>query len=344
VAAGVLSVKGDLVLDEGSYADPAPGPEWPSSNQHWSDYCALSGGFTANGGCVSLFVQPTLIGQAARVRLAPEGHGAVVELDVLTVPKGATLDVKAVIGVDRIRVWGVIPMDVREWSARQAHPDPVALFGSVLKRALMIGGVEVQGEVRRERLASGGHVLATLRTPILSVLAPINTHSDNAVADQLFLMVGAAVGGGGDRAGGGEATRGALTALGLDADGIQQVDGSGLSRANRVSARHMVALLDTVIAADDAGSAAFIESLALAARTGTLADRMQGGAAALRVRAKSGFIGGTSGLSGVAMTEGGCLLVFSIFVDYPVLGGLNRGVWKPMQDAICEALVQSDGP
>ena len=94
------------------------------------------------------------------------------------------------------------------------------------------------------------------------------------------------------------------------------------------------------VAADDEGAQAFMDSLALSGRSGTLADRMIGTVAERRVRAKTGFIGGTSALSGVAITEDDRLLVFSILVEYPVLAGLNRDVWKPMQNSICEALVR----
>jgi D-alanyl-D-alanine carboxypeptidase len=57
------------------------------------------------------------------------------------------------------------------------------------------------------------------------------------------------------------------------------------------------------------------------------------------VRAKTGFIGGTSSLSGVVEALDGRAYVFSILVDYPRFDGLNTAVWKPMQDEICELLV-----
>ncbi len=58
-------------------------------------------------------------------------------------------------------------------------------------------------------------------------------------------------------------------------------------------------------------------------------------------RAKTGFIGGTSGLSGIVQTLDGRTLVFSILVEYPRYGGLNTSVWKPLQDEICTILVES---
>jgi D-alanyl-D-alanine carboxypeptidase len=61
------------------------------------------------------------------------------------------------------------------------------------------------------------------------------------------------------------------------------------------------------------------------------------------VHAKTGFIGGTSALSGLIDAADGRTLVFSILVEYPNLEGLNRSVWKPMEDAICEELAGASG-
>ncbi|MCH2107099.1 MAG: D-alanyl-D-alanine carboxypeptidase, partial [Planctomycetes bacterium] len=106
-----------------------------------------------------------------------------------------------------------------------------------------------------------------------------------------------------------------------------------------ISARQLVTLLDACVGRGDEGAAALMQSLALAGETGTLEDRMGGTGAAGMVRAKSGFINGTSALSGVAMTESERFLLFSILVNYKPKAGLNRAVWKPMQDSICEAIV-----
>jgi len=339
--AGVQMIAGDLVLDLGTFADATPGPAWPSPAQHWKDYCALASGFSANGGCITIKVEPTTPGRPAVVWVHPLGHGANLDVDVLTSAKKSPSNVRPVVFSDRIRVRGTIPADVSSWVGRYAHPDPVGLFGAVLRRALSDGGVEVKGATRRERGTRGGRTLATLRSPIASVLPAINSNSNNAVADQLFYKVGADFSGAGDREGGARATLSALGEYGLDVEGFQQVDGSGLSRENRVTARQMVCLLDAVVDVGDGGAGVFMESLALSGRTGTLADRMIGTPAESRVRGKTGFIGGTSALSGVAMCEGGRFLVFSVLVEYPVLGGLNTNVWKPMQDRICDALVRS---
>ena len=35
---------GALVLDEGDFQAPEPGPAWPTEKDWWKEYCALAGG------------------------------------------------------------------------------------------------------------------------------------------------------------------------------------------------------------------------------------------------------------------------------------------------------------
>jgi D-alanyl-D-alanine carboxypeptidase/D-alanyl-D-alanine-endopeptidase (penicillin-binding protein 4) len=335
---GVRVVAGDLVLDEGSFAEPAPGPAWPDEGQRWAEYCAIAGGFSANRGCLTATVTPGKAGEPAAVRIAPRDHGLSEELRVTTAASGA-LVVAMQARAGGVLVRGTIPAGAAPFVDSFAHPDPVELFGRALSGALSRGGVLVEGALRRERGRPAGEVLAHLRTPLLDVLGPINTHSTNAVADQLFLALGNAVVGEGTREGGARATRLALERLGVSAEGLAQVDGSGLSRENRIGARQITALLAAVLALDETSSKAFRDSLAVAGESGTLEQRMRGQATRGRVRGKTGFIGGTSALSGVATARDGREWVFSILVNYPDVAGLNTRCWKPMQDRLCERLV-----
>ena len=270
----------------------------------------------------------------------PAPHGLGTRYGVQTV-KGAVLDVRVGATVTAVTVKGKIGADLDPWTGSFAHPDPVELFGAVLAGGLAARGVQLRGEVRRERGPPPGEELFVLRSSLADALVPVNTLSANAVADQVFLATGAAAVGDGTRAGGARATALALERLGVPPAGLVQVDGSGLSRDNRATPRQIAALVDGLLALDPATARAFRESLALAGRTGTLDDRMRGTAAEGRVRAKTGWIRGASALSGVTTTAGGRELVFSILVSYPrELGGLNTNCFKPMHDAIAVLLTE----
>ncbi len=341
-ARGVRRIEGDLVLDEGGYARPGPGPGWPDASQYWQEHCALAGGFSANAGCLTALVRATEVGALARAEVFPRHHGLARRGEVRTVaspPLDVRVGVQGV-GARQVVLEGTVPASVARWSARFAHPDPVELFGNVLVAALGEGGIELVGGVRREARPAGLETLAVLRTPVISLLGPINTDSNNAVADQLFLALGGAVVGEPTRAGGARATGKALERLGVSAAGLVQVDGSGLSREDRISARQLAALLDAVLSEPGERAEAFRASLAVGGETGTLSDRFRQADARGRVWAKTGFIGGTSSLSGLLVTDGGRHLVFSILIEYPRHGGLNTSHWKPLQDALVGELLR----
>lgn len=338
--AGLRRVSGDLVLDEGDYAAPAPPPGWPDEGQRWAEYCALAGGFSANRGCLTATVAPTQAGRPAEVRVEPRHHGLPQTIDVETAQGGKLLVRLDGRGPAGVIVRGAVPARSAPWSDSFAHRDPVLLFGSALAGALRERGIEIEGELRRERGASGGAPLAHLRTPLAAVLGPINTDSNNAVADQLFLALGHAAGGAGTREAASRATAQALERLGVPSQGFQQTDGSGLSRHNRVSARQMTALIAAVLELPGPAPALFRSSLAVGGRTGTLDDRLDGPTVVGRVFAKTGFIGGVSALSGLVESAAGPRYAFSILVEYPATDGLNNSCWKPMQDRICTLLAE----
>jgi serine-type D-Ala-D-Ala carboxypeptidase/endopeptidase (penicillin-binding protein 4) len=338
-AAGVTRVRGALVLDPGTFLDPGPGPAWPDPSQYWTRSCALSGGFSANAGCLTTTITPGPAGGPATVSLRPRDHGLRRRGTVTTGGKALKIDVGANAG--GVTVKGNLPPGSKPYVARFAHPDPVALFGSAITAGLARRGVAIEAGFRVERGAPAGREVARLRSGLGDVLVPILTHSRNSVADQLFFATAHASGERGDRAGGRAATGRALAALGISDQGLVLVDGSGLSRDNRVCPRQFTALLSAVLTRKDERARRLFEALPVAGETGTLEGRMGDSVARGRVHAKTGFIGGTSALAGVARTLDGRELAFAILVSYPRVSGLNTHCWKPMGDAICAALVES---
>lgn len=339
---GLRRIEGDLVLDEGLFAAPAPGPGWPDPSQYWQEHCALAGGFSANAGCLTAVVEATRAGEPARSFVHPLHHGLARTGTVRTVaspPLDVRVGVQGV-GARHVVLDGTVPASVARWTSRFAHPDPVELFGNVLAAALAEGGIELSGSLLRERRPAGLVTLATLSTPVLSLLGPINTDSNNSVADQLFLALGGRIEGDPTRAGGARATARALERLGVPSAGLVQVDGSGLSRDGRITARQLAALLDAVLAEPGERAEAFLASLAVGGETGTLAQRLREPGARGRVWAKTGFIGGTSALSGILETDSGQRLVFSILIEYPRLSGLNNTHWKPLQNDLVKELLR----
>ena len=341
--AGIQKVQGSLVLDEGTYLEPGPGPEWPGSNEYWKDYCALSGGFSVNAGCLTAHIKPGKVGSAGQVQVLPKGHGLKRKGTVKTVAKRKKLIIAVEAKGDRLMVRGSIPADVSSYDPSFSHPDPVELFGHAMLQALGENGIQIVGGLKRQRNVPEAQQVALLRTPMTDTFIPILRDSNNSVADQLFLNLGHRLTRKGDRAGGAAAIATVMEILRLDSTGLKVVDGSGLSKANAVRADQFTGVLAGLLSRGGPAADLFLEALPVAGKSGTLRKRMRNGPAKGRVHAKTGFVNGTSALSGVVKTSAGETLVFSILVSYPHKSGMNTKVFKPMQDELCELFVQFDG-
>jgi D-alanyl-D-alanine carboxypeptidase/D-alanyl-D-alanine-endopeptidase (penicillin-binding protein 4) len=173
--------------------------------------------------------------------------------------------------------------------------------------------------------------LAVVNSPRLATLIRMtNVPSDNFFAEMLLKVLGARFGGGGSSAAGATVVRGQLAVFGVHA---RVEDGSGLSRRDVTSPRQVVMVLRAMASNPD-----FVSSLAVAGRTGTLASRMRGTAAAGRCRGKTGTLHDVSDLAGYCTARDGHTLAFAFLmnsVDPPSARGL--------QDSMTVALARYNG-
>jgi D-alanyl-D-alanine carboxypeptidase/D-alanyl-D-alanine-endopeptidase (penicillin-binding protein 4) len=189
------------------------------------------------------------------------------------------------------------------------------------------------------RVAGGGvaadaQPLATLASPAIGdLIAQTNVPSENFYAEMLAKALGARFGAGGTTAAGLAVAREGLAAFGIHP---RMVDGSGLSRADRTTARQLVRLLQRMDGQDTA--ATWRASLPIAGRTGTLRKRMRTTAAAGRCAAKTGTLIGVSALSGYCTTTGGVAVAFS-FLENRVCASCA----KKVEDRMVSAIARLDG-
>jgi len=139
------------------------------------------------------------------------------------------------------------------------------------------------------------------KAKLVDALTPINTNSQNLHAEMLLRQLGVRYTGKGTFKTGTAAVQDYLKKEGLLKDGMVFLDGSGLSAANRVSARLLSSLLYKI-----GGSAyfdTFRNSLAVGGESGTLEKRLNDSALKGKVFAKTGFINGVRALSGYVITD-----------------------------------------
>jgi serine-type D-Ala-D-Ala carboxypeptidase/endopeptidase (penicillin-binding protein 4) len=198
---------------------------------------------------------------------------------------------------------------------RVTSRDPALAAAQLFRAALVRAGVRVGGGPAHGVAPSDAVVVASVDSPSLAVIVHhMDTVSDNFEAEMLLKELGAVQGAAGTTAAGAGVVTGLLAEAGVPLTGVRLVDGSGLSLLDRLTPAALVALLE-VMWNDPEQRLELLSSLPLAARSGTLHDRMLHTAAAGIVRAKTGTTSNASALSGFV----GDRYVFSILQNgWPV--------------------------
>lgn len=189
--------------------------------------------------------------------------------------------------------------------------DPALTAGSAFAGLLRARGVTVNGAPQRGRVPESATEVASIQsTPIAALVAEVVRSSDNLAAEMLIKEIGVRERKEGTTAAGLAAATKKLTELGVPMDGVTLVDGSGLGRDNRVTCR---ALAGTVDLGARPELAALWDGMAVAGQTGTLADELLGTGLEGRLRGKTGFLNGVTGLAGLVDT--GRPVRFSLIVN-----------------------------
>ncbi len=196
--------------------------------------------------------------------------------------------------------------------ARRAVTDaPAAHAASVLTRLLIARGVVVEGGPSAGRLAPDTVAIGQVASPPMGdVVGGMIRESDNLTAELLVKELGVRFGEGGSWEAGLEVVRASLAERGLRAEGMEAIDGSGLSRSDRLSCSLLMQAME-IVGPDGPIAQAF----PVAGQTGTLAERFRGNPAAGRIRAKTGSLRGVAGLAGYAEAGGGRLLAFALLAN-----------------------------
>jgi len=179
-------------------------------------------------------------------------------------------------------------------------PPPVQSAGLLIK-LLRAGGIGMDGGATSGTAPAGATVVADVVSPPLGTeLGEILKESDNTAMELLTKELGLKQRGSGTTAAGLEAVRADLAADGFPLRGFVNEDGSGLSRADRVTCSLLVDVLER------AGPyGLLVRDLPVAGRSGTLVDELKGTVAAGRVHAKTGTLDGVKALSGWALPATG---------------------------------------
>jgi D-alanyl-D-alanine carboxypeptidase/D-alanyl-D-alanine-endopeptidase (penicillin-binding protein 4) len=315
-ALGIREITGDVALDDSLFDAERWHPSWQPVSAR--AYHAPIGAISANYGAFRVVVSPGAeLGAPARVVVDPPlayfpllgevrtsrpGSGAALTVERGRVPDGSAERVSVsgsiALGADRVEVW-------------RSVVDPTAYAAAVFRQQLEAAGIRVGGRVQAGSIPAGEALLYTFDgLPLRTTADLLLKYSNNFIAEALLKHLGRLDSSApGSWANGAAALRARLGALGLPLDGCTLVDGSGLSRDNRVSAQLLVAALRHADQSFAIGPD-LLAGLPIAAEDGTLRKRAD--AARGQVRAKTGTLDGVTSLAGWARTASGRELIFAV--------------------------------
>lgn len=342
-ARGIRHVTGGIVADASFFDNVRYNPTW-STGYRSEYYAAEVSGLTLapdtdyDAGTVIVTYQPAAVrGQPARLSVIPAAAAAYVRLVNRTTTSGygtaATFAATRGAGTNAITLTGQVPLGralARHWVTVS---DPALYAATVLRVELLRAGIRVDGGVSR-----GGTPPRSVRLTqkwsmtLGQLLTPFLKLSNNSHAEAITKTLGTRYGRPGNWADGLDQLRQYAAGFGVSMTGASLADGSGLSRANRLTARQLIGVVGNLPKEPWFGT--LLAALPVAGaqpvrwRGGTLASRMVGTPAAGNVRAKNGDLTEVSSLTGYATGADGRRYAFAM------IGNFSRASTRPVEDRL----------
>ena len=329
---GLREIRGDVVLDR-SFFEPVSHDPAAFDNDPVRAYNVGADALLLNFNALRLRLIPN--GSAAPALLEPDLAGYTLDNRITT---SATLPChgddayKVRLEGRSIVLEGTIPAncgEAEDYVSLLPHNDYFfAVFSALWKE---LGGT-LQGKLREGNAPSNRTPFAVRHSPPLAeVIRDINKFSNNTMARQLFLTLGATDGNPGNVSGGSAAVQQWLNKQQLQFPELVLENGAGLSRTERISAQHLADILQR--AARSPFSAELEASLPILGMDGTVKKRFKDSEIAGHAHLKTGTLEGVKSIAGYVHAQSGKQWVVVFIINHP-----NAKYGQAAQDALIEWL------
>jgi len=232
---------------------------------------------------------------------------------------------------DRVVFSGNYPTGCGEQSLPRTAMDPASYAYGVFQSVWRQWGGRLDGGVARAVKPPGATPCASWYSPPLAeLIRPLNKWSNNVMADALLYGLaaesfppplapaqGAAV------------IKAWMAKAGIADDGFAMENGSGLSRATRISARTMSGVL--LHAWKSPYMPEYLASLSLAGLDGTMRNRFRHAPEAGRMHLKTGHLNDVAAVAGYVLAANGHTYVVTLLVNHPTA---NHGAGGELINAL----------
>ncbi len=330
--AGVQSIEGRLIGNDQAFDDEGVGAGWAWDYLQYG-YAAPVGALEFNENLATLTIAPASDVTGRPIVRLQAGSGLDLVNHATTGAAGSedTIDYRRHLDRPVLEVTGSIPLGSQPDTRNVAVVNPTVFYAQSVKDELAARGIAVAGpatdfddvaaELAAEMAPDAGANSLTVSTiartespPLRDIATVLMKVSQNLYAETLLKAIGASQNGLGTTEGGRNTVRRTLSDWGVPVDSYIMVDGSGLSRYNYVTAATLTDVLRHMYQ-DPRHRDAFLATLAIAGKDGTIGTRLRGTRAEGNALAKTGSISNVRSLSGFVRTRDGEMLVFSILAN-----------------------------
>ena len=316
----LIKVDGDIIADESFFDNSLRVATWKRKGGVEA-YNAPLGALSFNFNTVTVHVSPGKnLGDRPVVVVDPDIEFIQVNNRARTVSrsKRSRLIVNRVDRGDynEITISGAISVRHSRETYYLNITQPTHYTAKVFKEYLRRAGVEIAGKVRKGSVPEEAHdLLSHTSMPLSLILRGLNKFSNNFVAEQILKTVGAEIyGSPGTTINGLRAMHEYMKLLEYESEKFIILDGSGLSRQNRLSPDQIVSVLQDMYG-DLGVYPEFVSALGVMGRDGNVIKRMNRHSGSARARVKTGTLNSVSALSGYFQSADGERFAFSILMN-----------------------------
>ncbi len=337
-ARGLREIRGDLVLDRSLFnsAESAPFDDRPLRPYNVTpdalllNFKTLRLQFLPTPGqdSIAVFAEPRPAGLAIANLIRPSQDGC----------GDWQAGLATELSDDRLTLSGSYPVACGEKSlSLGVLSHPLFVLGVFRQLWQELGG-SFPGRLRDGTAPADARLVSSIASPSLAeVVRDINKFSNNVMARQLFLTLGAeAVHGAASPADAERAVRAWLARKQLNFPELVLENGSGLSRRERLSAGSLARLLALAWASPLMPE--FVASLPLAAVDGTMKKRLRQNGAAGQAHIKTGSLDGVKTIAGYVQDREGKWQIVVFLINHA-----NAAAAQEAQDALLQWVYQRGG-
>ncbi len=325
---GLREITGNLVLDHTHYDIPQGDPG-AFDGQPYRTYNILPEALLINYRTSSIVLMPQFKSNSVRAVVDPLPD-SILLLNNLRLTKGACGNWRNQLGVEIhaedenenivIVLNGSYSTQCGKQSYMLGLRDSASYTRDLFKQLWMQQGGSFHGDVVTGVVPSGLSPIKVYHSPSLTeIIRGINKFSNNIAARQLYLTLGTKplkgrINSPATLTQSKAAVQQWLASKGLNFPELVIENGSGLSRTERISARHMGQLLQQAFQSPVMPE--FISSLPIAAVDGTLRNRFTGTPVSGLAHLKTGTLNNVRALAGYMLDKSGRRIIVVIFVNH----------------------------